>query len=395
MGISKLSIAIISDLHCYHISSSNTLDSYLTTNKSRSNPKDHPVEGIIDLIKKENLSVDLTLCPGDFTNKSDQQGFISGWDFSLEIHGHLKGNQIIATIGNHDVDSYGTHSDYSLELAKGIRKGFPIDDEVSRDTFWSKGCVFIEGRSYRVLVINSSHFHYNKDSAASGRVDDSLVDYVEKYLDKASNDKINIALSHHHPIDHSRLSLGEEDKIVNADALLEVLGKFKFDLFIHGHKHDPLLRYHNCSQTNHKIPILSSGSFSATTNLSWTSKRNTFHKIDLVKDGSLKAKGKIKSWTFLPRNGWSVISDDGGFHPYTGFGNTDSLEQITRQIIGTVGSNPITKWSDVVTAVPNVEFLMPNEAEDLMKLLKAESLIISPKIWEMPEYISNVKSIGT
>ena len=181
------------------------------------------------------------MCPGDFTNKTDVQGFISGWDFTLEINKELEGKEVIATLGNHDVDSYETFSNYSLEIAKGIKKGFPLKDEDDCDKFWSKGCVFIEADDYRILVINSSHYHHNKKASGGGKVGDDLIDYIDEYLAKKNDDKINIALTHHHPIDHSRFKLGEEDKIINGDSLLEVLGKYNFDLFIHGHKHDPLL----------------------------------------------------------------------------------------------------------------------------------------------------------
>lgn len=300
MSEKKLSIAIISDLHC-HPSDNGLNDTYLKTDMLRTPVLDHPVESIIQLIKKETITTDLTLCPGDFTNKSDRQGFISGWDFSLEIHNELNGKEIIGTLGNHDVDSFGDISDYSFQVARGIKKGFPYKSKNDCDTFWSKGGAFVEGDNYRVLVINSSHFHYNVKAAEAGKISDDLLDYIDKYLSEISDDKICIALAHHHPIDHSRTALGEKDKIIKADELLEILGQYKFDLFIHGHKHDPLLRYHPCYKSNYKIPILSSGSFSSTTNISFTGQRNTFHKIDLIKKGKEISKGRIKTWSFMPK----------------------------------------------------------------------------------------------
>ena len=123
---------------------------------------DHPVESLLNVIEEEGFSVDLTLCPGDFTDKANIQGFISGWSYSLEINRKLKGPNIIATVGNHDVDAYNNYSNYSLTTAKGIKQGFPLASEEECDTFWSKGCVFVEHDDYRILVINSSHFHHNR-----------------------------------------------------------------------------------------------------------------------------------------------------------------------------------------------------------------------------------------
>jgi 3',5'-cyclic AMP phosphodiesterase CpdA len=393
MSDKKLSIAIISDLHC-HPSDNGSNDTYLNTDMLRTPILDHPVESIIKLIKDEALTTDLTLCPGDFTNKSNRQGFISGWDFSLEVHNKLKGEKIIATIGNHDVDSFGTISDYSYEIARGIKKGFPYEDPNDCDTFWSKGCAFVEGDNYRILVINSSHFHYTKKAASSGKVSTELTDYIDEYLSKVTDDKICITLAHHHPIDHSRLNLGEEDKIINADGLLEILGKYKFDLFIHGHKHDPLLRYYSCRTNNHNLPILSSGSFSSTSNISFTGQRNTFHIIDLIKSSNLRCKGRIRTWSFMPKSGWKIRYDEEGFHSYTGFGYEGSLQDLANKIKNEVGDSPLKKWEDIVSLFPDVEFLIPTEADELVKLFDDENLILAGgKISEIPKYIGNTKNV--
>ena len=381
-------------MHCHYSESASSKDSYLVSNMLRTDVNNHPVESIIRTINKENIKVDLTLCPGDFTNKTDPQGFISGWDFTLEINKELDGKEVIATLGNHDVDSYMTFSSYSLEIAKGIKKGFPLKNDDDCDKFWSKGCVFIEGDDYRILVINSSHYHYNKEAAMSGKVGDDLINYIEEYLDKVKDDKICIALAHHHPIDHSRSKLGEEDKIVNGDGLLEVLGKFKFDLFIHGHKHDPLLRYHNFHTTSTKIPILSSGSFSAISNLGWTSRRNTFHKIDIKKSGNDLSKGRITTWTFVPKSGWKIMSDDEGFDAYTGFGFDGNLQDLVNKIVLEVEDESVKYWSEVVKVVPDIEYLTPIEATKLEGLLKIKGLILSGRLSQNPEIISNKKAIN-
>ncbi|WP_417237496.1 metallophosphoesterase family protein [Bizionia paragorgiae] len=397
MGVKKIKIAIISDLHCHHSQSKDNRggvmdDSYLKTDMLRTPANDHPVESLIQLIESNELEVCLTLCPGDFTNKSDKQGFISGWDFSLEINNALNSNEIIATIGNHDVDVYGVNSSYSIELAKGIKKGFPIKDSDYRDVFWSRGCVFVEKEDYRVLVINSSHFHYNRESAIGGRVDDDLIDYVDQYMDKVKEEKISIVMSHHHPIDHSRLSLGEYDKISNADRLLEILGKHRFDLFVHGHKHDPLLRYHSCYETTYKLPVLSSGSFSSTSNLSWTGKRNNFHIIDVIKEDGSGALGKVKTWTFMPRSGWSIMRDEGGFDAYTGFGFKGEIVNLVSEIENYLEKEKMMKWEDLIKVVPGVQFLVPSEARELEKLLNDKGIILSSNISLSPEYLFNTKS---
>ncbi|MBC8767730.1 metallophosphoesterase [Arenibacter sp. BSSL-BM3] len=356
----------------------------------RTDINNHPVESILRLIRNEGIKADMTVCPGDFTNKSDVQGFISGWDFSLEISRELKSNEIVATLGNHDVDAYDSFSNYSLDIAKGIRKGFPIGNEQECDTFWSKGCVFLERQGFRILVLNSSHYHHNRISAGKGKVGKDLIDYVDQYMTKNGNNKISIALAHHHPVNHSRLDLGEDDIIINGSDLVEVLGKHEFDLFIHGHKHDPFLRYYNCLENNNRLPIFSSGSFSATTNLSWTSQRNTFHTIQIFKDEK-RCNGSIKTWTFIPKRGWQVNNDDNGFHANTGFGFRGEITDLKSKISSIVGKRKIVDWKDVIEKIPDIKFLIPSESIALEEMLKKDKLLLSGKLSENPDIISNVK----
>lgn len=389
-----LKLAIISDLHCHP---KRKLDegkdeTYLLTDKLRIPSKDHPVNALLDKINSNEIKgVDLTLCPGDFTDKASPQGFISGWGFALEIHRSLKSKEIIATIGNHDVDVYGQISNYTLDIAKGIKRGFPIQNETEQDTFWAKGCVILERDDYRILLINSSHFHYSQETAKNGKVGDEMIEYVDNYLSNHNDDKIKIAMSHHHPIDHSRLKLGEEDKIVNADALLNILGKYKFDLFIHGHKHDPLIRYHNTTEHNHRLPIFASGSFSSHSNLMFTSVRNAFHIITLHKD--VVCKGEIDTWTFLPNSGWSQPQDESGFPAYTGFGSEKQVEDLVNDINAIMSRHNKIAWDTVVEQIPDLPFLLPEDCKLLEKQLKVKNFILDKSLWTKPTKLYNVANL--
>lgn len=390
----KLRIAIISDLHCHpkRTKEEGADCTYLLTDKLRNPVNDHPVESLLKVIRDWPIEVNLTLCPGDFTDKANTQGFIDGWSFSLEINQKLNSDNIIATLGNHDVDSHNSFSNYSLSIAKGIKRGFPLEIDSECDTFWSKGCVFVEKENYRVLVINSSHFHYNKLSAKSGQIDNDLIDYVHDYLKDKKDNKIQIAMSHHHPIDHSRFQLGEEDKIVNADGLLDVLGIYQFDLFIHGHKHDPLLRYFKTTKTNYQLTIFSAGSFSSTSNLMFTGMRNFFHVIEITKDK--KAKGVIDTWTFIPNKGWEINNDEHGFATRTGFGNDHSLEEIFASIKLLLENHNFMNWDEVITTIPDISHLIPADSKTLSDMLDANGYKLSAHIWKKGQQIFNLNRLN-
>jgi predicted MPP superfamily phosphohydrolase len=389
-----LRIAIISDLHCHpkRKPEEGKDETYLLTDKLRVPSKDHPVDDLLQKISKNIINkVDLTLCPGDFTDRANVQGFISGWGFSLEIHRALESKEIIATVGNHDVDVYAKHSNYTLEIAKGIKRGFPVEEEIAQDIFWSKGCVILERESYRILLINSAHFHYNKEAAKSGEVSDAMIEYVDDYLSKKNDNKIQIAMSHHHPIDHSRLDLGEEDKIHNADSLLNILGKYKFDLFIHGHKHDPLIRYQPITGYSYNLPIFGSGSFSSYSNFMYTGVKNVFHLVTLNKEKV--CKGEIDTWTFLPKVGWTQPDDESAFPVHTGFGCNMDVESIGKKIVQLMSDKGKLNWGDLIVKIPDLPYLLPEQGKLLQELLSKNNLLIDKPIRVRPTEIYNVAKL--
>ncbi len=387
MSEKKIKIAIISDLHC-HPSNHSSNSSYLLTDKLRYPSVDHPVESLLNIIDDDELIVDITLCPGDFTDKSNAQGLISGWDFSIEISQKLNSKEIIATVGNHDVDVYQTTSNYSLTNVKGVKKGFPIANESSRDTFWSKGCAFIENEFSRILVINSSHFHYNKESSHNGKISEEALEYIDKYLKENNDDKIKIAMSHHPPIPHPRKHLGEDDKIVNGEDLLDLLGGHNFDLFIYGHKHDPFIKYHG----SYNLALFSSGSFSAYTNLSFTGYRNAFHILELSKQEQ-KCKGTISTWTYMPNDGWKLNFDESAFAPKSGFGNEKTVEQIFTDIEILLKDKMKMTWDEVSKKISDLNNLIPDDSKKLYELLESNNYKTDVHIWKGPKEIYNLKSL--
>ena len=239
------------------------------------------------------------------------------------------------------------------------------------------------------MVINSCHFHHNKTNSSTGKVDEEIFIYINEYLERFQDNKIKIALTHHHPIDHSRFELGEYDKIVNADEFLNVLGEHKFDLLIHGHKHDPLLRYHNTTKSSYRLPIFSSGSFSSISNLEYTSVRNYFHIVSLEK--TEKAVGEIFSWTYFPKQGWKKNYDENGFAPHTGFGNEKKLDDIVSEVQKVVGDKQFETWENVTNAVKELKNLIPQELEQIHKMFSDVKLKTDEAICNFPQMIFKTK----
>ncbi|WP_158826724.1 metallophosphoesterase family protein [Mucilaginibacter lacusdianchii] len=395
MAIKKLKIAVISDLHCHpeqkEFSKNNTL---LYSDKLRLPTTEHPVENLLDIIEKEEIEVNLVLSPGDFTHQSDKQGFFSGWSYVNEIARALKADSVIATIGNHDIDSRHTYSNYSFDIPKKISQSFPIEKKNLKH-FWDTGFTFIEEEDFQILVVNSTHYHthYEKDNpienpAVKGKMDPAQIEQIEKYL-KENNDpkKIKIGLVHHHPIKHARQDLGEHDFIENGESFLNVLGTFRFDLLIHGHKHDPWLRYYN-TESGFSLPILSSGSFAATNQISWINKFNYFHIIEIIKEQSQPANGILETLTFKNRIGWRKDRED-GFYPYAGFGYLDNLQLIVDKIKTHLEatSTGMLKWDIIINEIPEVQYLTPDKMEELEAKLLNEKILVTSKIGVRPKHV--------
>lgn len=380
-----LTLAIISDLHCHPSNVNYKPETFLTTDLLRSNKGKHPVESLMNLIEAEKISVDITICPGDFSNKADVQGLISGWNYVLEISQKLQSNQTIATLGNHDVPSRDENTIDIFEAAKGVGKGFPIKNKTELESFWDKGYCIIEDENTEILVINSVKFHTNRAELNRGRITDTQLEELKNKLSPSQN-KIKIALCHHHPIQHERFNLGSHDLMILGSDLVNILEKNNYDILIHGHKHDPWLRYSSGQGT---LPVFSSGSFSATEQILFNDRRNTFHLLEIVKEKGFKAKGIIKTYEYYQGKGWQKSKGIQSIPYITGFGAKDSIQTISTQFISLIKNEKMMYWDDITKNINDLQFLSLEELEKLSNTLKENNINLHPEFPAMPEVILN------
>lgn len=381
MSIFHIRIAIMSDLHCHHTYTDKSEESYLVTDRLRTPANSHPVESLRRIITQHQLEVDTLLCPGDLTNKIDIQGFLTGWDFINEVAKELKAKKVIATLGNHDVDSRNSRNEDAFRIAKGIGRGFPFNDPTLETDFWSNGFCIVEDDYYRVLVINSVFYHNNEAEAIRGKIDDRQLESLKQKISQIPNNKIQIALCHHHPIQHERLMLGASDLMINGTNLIDLLNEYKFDILIHGHKHDPWIRYSG-GVAKASMVVFSAGSFSAKSTVLYTGAKNTFHIVDIYKEKDCKelSYGRITTWEFLPMGGWRLADSGSYYFPaITGFGSKQSIYELvdkTIQYFNTL-ENKVIRWDKLIENVPNVEFLTPTEDLEFQSILQTKNFIIS------------------
>ena len=231
---------------------------------------------------------------GDLTNKADLAGLNKGWDITKKIGQLLKVGCVIPNVGNHDVDSRKKLSSDPFRDIKSFATDFPFQDVAQKEQFWRDGFIIREEEHFRVLVINTVHSHTDADEAFHGLVSQEAINQIEESLNLIKDNKLNIAICHHNPIEHSHYATGSKDFMYNGDELLSILDRYNFDLVIHGHKHDARIRY--APGGSNPPVVFSSGSFSAYSSLLLQGAYNTFHIITFDISESRLGRGIIETW---------------------------------------------------------------------------------------------------
>jgi len=382
METEDLIIAIVSDLHCRHGKESQ-ISTHLYTELPRNPKEHHPVESLKLLIKKDNITSDILLCPGDISDKADDQGLSTGWGFISEISKELNSYFYTSSVGNHDVKSRDTSNKNPFSYITSFNDDFPINDGALKDSFWSteKSYFVYEDEKFILLNFNSSYNHIDKENALLSKITDEIISKMKhELLEKKIGNKYLIALFHHHPKPYANIEqlYKDGDIIDRGDKLLEMLNELNFDLVIHGHKHIPKLDFFIS-----RLPVFCSGSFSSLMNIKDVSGKNTFHLIKLSKKSGF-TQGLINTWEYTKGHGWMKAVNDIFFPWTTGFSKKLDLDDLESKIANWLSKKekPLGYFSELVEDIEGINYLIPNEQDELTK-----KLLINHSI----EFIPNLK----
>ena len=386
-------IAIISDLHC-HPSNQKPTDSFLFSDMPAFPIAKNPVTALSEMIKKEDLHVGTLIVLGDITNKINRQGFITGWTHANDIARMLGATHVIAAIGNHDVDSRHKESKTnSFELCRTLSPTYPFGADYCMDSFWANGFQVYNTENISICIVNSTFSHTNEKEAKHGAITEAQLELLECALRDAEPKPFRLAISHHHPIQHEECGLGSEDLMTMGSVLVDLLSKYNYKIFLHGHKHFPRIKY---AAGDSSTPVVfAAGSFSAISPAMLTNSRNLFHILEINNDPpifELSIKGKFYSWEWGLNRGWVRTSMISGGIPYQcGFGCRIPLPEIGIRIRDFLLASPghfIKDWGLIQSAIPEVEYLLPNQLSDLCELLiHNHNVTIEPKLPDLPNII--------
>ncbi len=386
-----LRIAVASDLHAYSLVDGKPSPSHFKVTVGEGEPGNNPISGLVRLVEKEAMEADLLLCPGDLGHQAQQVAVQHAWSSLHRLSGVLGSARLITTAGNHDLDSRHLANDYdALEFLKSLTPPFPFDDEGLNDKFWSRHFVVLEGENYRVVVLNSSAYHgAGGKEIEHGRIADLTLAKLREALEGVAPKAVNILLCHHHPQQHMEVDLGPYDVMKNGQLLLDLLGSGRLGrwLVVHGHKHHPKLAY--ASGGGASSTVFSAGSLCASLYDKLQSvARNQFHLISIPLDAipTLGLVGVVESWDWASGEGWAPAGTASGLPSVCGFGfRVDPLLLADR--IASKISGDLANWDAIRSALPEVDYLIPQDFSAVRHALKAQHGLNIQDLDDLPRQI--------
>ncbi len=372
-----LKIAVASDLHAYQPIEGEPDQSYLKVPHTSNSASTDPISHLKELIDSQQLKADLLLSPGDLGNKASVEGIQYAWKSLHEIGSRLEAHLVTASSGNHDLDSrYVNKTVDPTETLRQLTPLYPLPYEKDNNKYWAKKYALIQTEYYRLIVLNSAAYHGGKPEEVDyGRITSQTIGDLEKELSNSKQTSINIMLFHHHP--HQFPEIFEDDDtygvIKNGQQLLNLLGNGQNGnwIVIHGHKHHARVAY---SQGSNSSPVvMAAGSFSAVIHPKLQAQaRNQFYLLELPLNNPSGFVGTIKAWDWTPA-GWHPASPNGsGLPAVSKFGCRDAIDKLARRINELFNISLVQDWSSIFLEVPEVEFLLPNDLNTLIRILSQQ-----------------------
>lgn len=377
---SKITIAVLSDLHACDNVDDESEPSYLKMSIPLGDKLANPIASLLYLIKNRSLSADIVLCAGDLGDKAKSIAIQYSWTHLQTIKKSLNAGILIATPGNHDHDSRSKYCEYDPRgTLQSLAPEFPFQDEILNDKFWARNYAVIVNHNYRIVVFNSSAFHGINTEFQHGRISPRTLEKLKDELrSKGNGALINIFICHHHPHKIEDIKLTDYEAMIGGQSLLEFLGSGEVGnwLFVHGHKHFPKICY--AAGTSIAPIVFSVGSFSAVLERSIaTTVKNQFYILELDIEHIKKygLVGKFETWDWELGYGWRSADTHSGLPSQGGFGYRTNLNILAQKIAEHIGDK-FLKWEEVLQLVPELQYLIPADLKILIGQLRSISLDI-------------------
>lgn len=373
-----LRVAVASDIHADG-GFDEPSDSYVRTEPPQRSAFSNPLRDLIRYVDKERIRADILVCPGDMTNRSDNVGKTYAWSALNELAEALRASTLLATPGNHDLETHSPSPDPSGPL-RTLSPSYPTRDALRDASFWRDGFCVVEDETSRLVILNSCLAFpvHPGHSAAPEEVEAYNVALdrgafpevtqieLEELIPSWEYRAVNLLVTHHHVAEHEKRHLFKDTygAMVRGDELLGMLDRYSNAgrwLVIHGHKHVPLIA--NASGGSGTTPIVMSAA--SVGGKLWhpivSVTRNQFHILEFHTDAVLglpDMRGICESYMWGFGDGWGAASSvQAGLPAQCGFGVMCDHRDLARRVVRAMpAEEPLAPWGALVAQVPELTY---------------------------------------
>lgn len=383
-----ISFLVLSDIHTWDGDPSGSdAPSYVSTQASGAAGWVDPISDMVKVVKHSGIPIQFLICPGDMTDKALPSGLTYIAHRLREIRGELAIPHAVIMPGNHDFDSRFGHNSYD---PKGyFMQTFPDAPLGQREKhleFFAEHFAVAEFLGIRVVALDSCAFHGGGRSADKdkkpippeyehGRVSPLTIVELDRRLSGGTTEYIlNVLICHHHPVNNNAITETDSSEMAGGAALIEMLERHSGRwLVIHGHKHRPRLCY-AASASGVSPVILGAGSFSAQIGADAQNRApNQFHVVTVdpsLTDG-LQAgiAGSVRSYSWIPGDGWKPASGELGLPATAGFGFRGDPVALAARVANHVGE-ALSDWGAITAVFPELLGMLPRARQALVSELE-------------------------
>lgn len=354
-------IAVVSDIHAFTTRERAT-DSVVDYTNSHRDIK-NPLSDLIDSVGELQLKADVLVCPGDICNKADAGGLERAWADLQHLQRALGASNLVATCGNHDLDSRHLQDETDPD-PKGamlaLSPSFPFNSAELTNQFWARNYAVVRLPSGIVMVtLNTSAYHGGKETEIlHGRISKRTIAALAQELSAFRSAPAYVLICHHHPLPLSMSRVNDGEFIREGQQLLDALTSATCSswLVVHGHRHHPRL-LHGAAGSNYVPFIFGAGSLGARS----PGITNQFHLLSLfcsTDNQFASINGTVETWSWTDSTRWAIMSGIGGLPPHCGFGYRGQIPTLAQQIATLVGDTFLS-IDAIKESLPAVDFLTP------------------------------------
>lgn len=336
--------------------------------------------------------VDAVLCAGDLTDKAEPEALERVWALLNDLATKLSA-PLIATAGNHDLDSRGLYHVDPKDSLLDLHPYFPTGTLEGQLRYFAHHFDIQSVAGTRVVTLNSSAHHgltqSKKEQAVDiesdhGRITSSTIARLKKAMQDSPSAGPSILLTHHHVVQLPDHDLAENSIMVDSGLLIDALAEDGQWLIIHGHKHRPYIHY--APGTGGSPAVFSAGSMGAIMDGEFSQAvENQFFLIELLKEEfalqlGLGVSGIVKTWTRSPwgKEPWRRATGSDAMPAVSGFGWRADPTVVASRIMDLLSEDPSScSYADIASRIDTLPYLAPDDLKRTIAILEKRGCIVT------------------